>query len=264
MDFSFKKVFLCLMAAVLLLNFGGLSQGSTQGGVLRIRVAEYPPQYYRDASGNWTGIDVELGRALAEAAGLSVEFLELPWSRALESMKKGTLDLMMNLSRTPEREKFMHFIGPERVVSMVLVVKEGSESLPVVTMDDLLKVSEQEDRQFGIQQDLFYSQEFNERLRDPAFAKHFDAVVDPALNPRKVLGDRILGFFEDKTAMAYEIAKNPAYEGLAIHPFVLEEEEVYFGISKKITLEKLAALEDAYQKLEADGTFESIRQRSWR
>ncbi len=227
------------------------------------RVWDFPPQYYKDASGNLTGIDVELGRALVEAAGQRIEFVERPWSRALNDMKYGGLDLMMNLSITPERAEYMYFIGPERITRMVLIVKQGDENLPIQNMDDLAMVSEKEGKKIGIQQDAVYSGEFNERLNDPGFAGHFDSIADANLHPRKVAEGRILGFFELENTASYQLKHNPFYNGLALHPFVLQEDKVYFGVSKKVSPYILERLRQAYERLEKDGTFDKIRNKVW-
>ncbi len=70
---------------------------------------------------------------------------------------------------------------------------------------------------------------------------------------------QILGFFDDRITMNYLIKNNPEYAGLSIHPFVLQEDEVYFGISKKISKKIYTRLQNAYEKLEKDGTLDKIR-----
>jgi len=81
---------------------------------LTMRVTEYPPQYFQDENGKWSGIAVELGTALAKEAGCQIIYKSMKWSTALISLKKGGLDLLLNLSYTEEREKFINFIGPAR------------------------------------------------------------------------------------------------------------------------------------------------------
>lgn len=234
--------------------------------VLLICVPEedYAPLTYQDSSGQWTGLDVELTRALLNEAGFTPDFVRLPWSRALEYMKTGEIQLMMNVSKTDERSEFMYWIGPERVSRMVLAVKAGNEGLPITTLDDFPLVAAQQNTRFGIQQDVFYSPEFNDRLNAPDFAAGFELVPQHSLNPNKVLTGHILGFFEEETFLKYMIQQSPEYAGLALHPFVLTQEEVYFGISKKgVSEEARERLQAAYTRLEQNGTFEEIRTRNW-
>jgi len=232
---------------------------------LKIRVSQFPPQYYQDPAGRWTGLDAELARALVEAAGFTPEFVERPWSRALAEMETGELQIMMNLSQTPERAVFMEWIGPERTGQMVLVVKQINAQLPIVTVDDLVTIATQQQSMFGIQQNAFYSEDFNARLEDPQFAKWFDAIADVKLNPKKTTAGHILGFFEDKDSVKYQILHNPDYQGLVIHSFVLSTQDVYFGLSKPgVPPTALKRLQEAYARLEKDGTFAEIRNRDWK
>jgi ABC-type amino acid transport substrate-binding protein len=233
--------------------------------VLKVRVTKFPPQYYQDNLGQWTGLDVELARSLVEKADFIPEFVDRPWSRSLEEMKNGKLHIMMNLSQTPERTEFMEWIGPERYAQMVLVVKKENVSLPIQKFDDFISVGAQKKIQFGIQKNAFYSQEFNDRLENQEFAQWFYPISDANLNPSKTIAGRILGFFEDRDSVKYKLMHDPEYANLAEHPFALAESPVYFGISKAgISPEILARLQKAYTELEKDGTFKEIREKTWK
>lgn len=237
-----------------------------QSESLLIRVTQFPPQYYLDESGNWTGLDVELARALLEKAGFTPEFVERPWSRALQEMETGELDVMMNLSQTPERSAYMAWVGPERQARMVLVVKQENVNLPIETIDDLAPVAQKNNMRYGIQQDAFYSQEFNDRLEaDAEFALWFETVTEAQLNPRKTASGRILGFFEDYDSVRYKLANDPEYAGLALHSFIISESPVYFGVSMAgVSPEALERLQAAYTQLEQDGAFDAIRNAEWK
>jgi len=252
-----------LSVALILALVVSASFGNAADNIIKIRVRDFPPQYFQDTAGNWTGLDVELAKALVEGAGFKAEFLALPWTRALNNLETGDLHMMMNLSMTPERSLYMYWIGPERKSYMALVVSRENVSLSIMSLDDLVTVSDSLKMNFGIQHDFFYSPEFTERMKDSNFARHFEAVSDGALQPRKVKNNRIIGFFEDRTTMAYQIKNSPEYSGLAIHPFVLHEENVYFGVSRKLDIRKLDLLYESYQKLERNGTLEKIRNRVW-
>ena len=102
---------------------------------------------------------------------------------------------------------------------------------------------------FGIQQDLFYGPEFSKKILDPEFGRFFEIIADSKLNPRKVKAGRILGFFEDKITMEYQIKSREDLAGLGIHPFILQEEELYFGVSREVSIKTLNSLQAAYIKL---------------
>lgn len=147
---------------------------------------------------------------------------------------------------------------------MALVVKQENEGLPIQDLEDLAAVSRQYKLNFGIQQDAHYSTAFAERMQDPLYARHFETIVDARLNAKKLAAGRILGFFEDRDSMAYQLRHNPDFKGLTLHAFVLREEPVFFGISKRgVSAEVLERLQRAYEALEADGTFAAIRRWKW-
>jgi ABC-type amino acid transport substrate-binding protein len=233
--------------------------------VVRIPDKPSPPFYYQDEKGEWTGLEVEMARALLKEAGYEPKFIGLPWSRALDSMKDGTIQMMMNLSQTEERSQFINWIGPERKSRMILAVRRENKDLPVQTIDDLALVASQMNSKFGIKQDTVYSPEFNERLKDPEFAKWFETVPDELLNPPKVVNGRILGWFQDETMVRYMIATTPEYAELVIHAFALAEGEVYFGFSKiSVPDDLVKKLQAAYEILQNNGVFDEIRSREWK
>ncbi len=237
--------------------------GNAGESTIIVRVADYPPQYYKDTTGRWTGIDVELARALVVEAGFTPEFIEVPWGRALEEMKNGRLHLMTTLSKTPERATFMHWIGPERMSEMVLVVKQANKNLPIATLDSLIAIAEERSLKIGMQHNVYYGEVFAGRLMEDAFAIHFESVATSALNPRKTRAGRILGFFEDKITMQYQIKHNREYAGLATHHFTLNEEPVFFGVSRSVPAPTLNRLKEAFDRLERSGELDQIRAQVW-
>ena len=239
----------------------GISGPCAAAEIIRMRVTEFAPNYFmRD--GRWIGLDVELAEAVVHEAGFEIEFRDLPWSRALSYMKSGDLDLMANLTRTPERESFMLFIGPERLSTRVLIVRTENVNLPINSLDDLVSVSRRQNKPFGIQIDAKYSPEFDARLAsDKAFAAVFDPVSPGALLPKKLIAGRDLGFFEDSNYAAYQLKYSPDFKGLSIHPFALSADPVFLGVRKSLDPAAARKLEDACQKLERNGTLEKIRMR---
>lgn len=229
---------------------------------IRVRVAQFAPNYFLQ-DGRWIGLDVELAEAVVEEAGFAAEFVELPWSRALACIESGKLDLMTNLSRTPDREALMDFVGPERISKRVLVVRRENLALRINGLDDLVSAAARTGLKFGIQTDAKYSVAFDRRLaHDPAFANSFETVSQGALLPKKVAAGRNLGFFEDENYVAYQLRTNPDFRELAVHPYVLSIEPVYFGLSKHLDDVTRHRLETAFARLERNGTLAGIR-RHW-
>jgi ABC-type amino acid transport substrate-binding protein len=249
----------CLTALVLLFVAPhGFAYGAD---IIRVRVTDFAPNYFINNK-HWTGLEVELAEALVAEAGFSIEFVNLPWSRALAYMQNGQLDVMMNLSRTPDREAFMNFIGPERISTRVLIMRRENLDLHIDNLDQLVEAAQARDLKIGIQKDAKYSDEFDSRLTsDPSFAAHFDQVSQGALLAKKTRAGHNLGFFEDLNYAAYQLKHSPDFADLAIHPFVLSVSPSYFGLSKRLAPAKFDRLQAAFERLEKNGTLARIRAR---
>lgn len=226
-----------------------------------MRVADWPPLYYKGLDGNWTGMSVDIGKAVIEAAGFRTTFAEIHWEGAINRIRKGDIHLMMNLSRTDERSEFLHWLGVEDTAHMVLIVKEENLNLGVHNLEDLVKVCTEQKKKFGIQGKVFYGDNFQRRMEtDETFRDCFEPIDKAVLNMNKTLGNRILGFFEQELPIRYRIKTDPTYRGLAIHPFVLTRATAYIGVSRKgVDEATLSRLQQGYEKVVGDGTLERIK-----
>lgn len=96
--------------------------------------ADYPPFTYRDSTANFTGLDIEAARWIAERQGFEVGFVPVPWDRVLEAFMDGHIDMVYSgMTITPEREKEVAFTIPYFTVTKSVAVRSGSN----VTLDDL-------------------------------------------------------------------------------------------------------------------------------
>jgi len=233
--------------------------------VVTVRVAEFPPVYFKDEEGHWTGLSVELAEAIILAAGLKPEWVELPWSRALLQLKQGNLMYMTNLYNTESRSMFLHWVGPLRVSKMSLFVQQENKSLDITTLDDFITVCHEQKKQFGIQRDIKYPDAFVLRMSDDSeFRNCFEVVPNVSFNIKKTAKNRILGFFESGFEMEYQIRTDPEFTNLVAHPFVFSSESstLFHGVSKKaVSLELLKKLQDGYVQCIEDGTIRRIVQK---
>ena len=111
----------------LLLITSGLALG--QDCRLRVGWEEwYPLIHERD--GQLAGSEFVLLSTLAKQANCQLEFIELPWIRALKSLQNGDIDLLYGASKTPEREAFAQFSRPYRVEQMLLLTQREGPSQP--------------------------------------------------------------------------------------------------------------------------------------
>lgn len=106
-----------------------------QAGVLHASVnAIYAPMEYKDAAtGTLTGLDVDLGEALARKLGLRIDWSESAFEQLIPSLKTGRADLLISgLTDTPARQETMDFVdylktGPQFYVLAASSAKAASD-----------------------------------------------------------------------------------------------------------------------------------------
>src|SRR5512136_933018 len=94
---------------------------------------ENPPYEFIE-NGRPTGFNVELMRAVADAAGADVEFRLGPWSQVRADLEHGKIDALAGMYYSEERSKLIDFSVPHTLVTAGLFVRRGS---PVRTIDDM-------------------------------------------------------------------------------------------------------------------------------
>lgn len=81
----------------------------------------FPPFEFFDASGTAVGITPDFLALIARNLGVRFEAVRYPtWTEALAAMRRGEVDLLGTLTRTPEREAFLTFSSTYLAVPYVL------------------------------------------------------------------------------------------------------------------------------------------------
>ncbi len=71
------------------------------------------PPFNFNKEGRPQGLSVDFMNLLASKTGLEVEYVSGPsWNEFLEMMKSGELDVMLNIVKTPERQKYLLYTPP--------------------------------------------------------------------------------------------------------------------------------------------------------
>lgn len=90
----------------------------------------FPPYTYHDESGELTGMDVELGRAVAGKLGVEAEFVEASWDALLIGMDSGRFDTVINsVSITEERSQKYDFSAPYCYIARHVVTRAEDDSI---------------------------------------------------------------------------------------------------------------------------------------
>lgn len=137
-----------LRAVAGLLAFGGASAAVSAAGGTRIRLAlngHFPPLSFFDDQEQLRGLLVDELRLMADAAGLAIDFVDLPWARGQQMVRAGELDAFCTIP-TQERRNYVLFAPtPLFVEESVLICRADDPRITrTSTIDDLkgLRIAE--------------------------------------------------------------------------------------------------------------------------
>lgn len=105
--------------------------------------ATYAPMEYMDDKGNIVGIDIEIVDAIAEAAGIEIEYKNYGWEPLFPAVKSGEVDLAVSsITITEDRQKEFDFSDPYFEANQLILVPEDSKIANFAELKDK-KVSAQ-------------------------------------------------------------------------------------------------------------------------
>jgi His/Glu/Gln/Arg/opine family amino acid ABC transporter permease subunit len=126
-----------MLIAMLLTAACGPSANNTtepvkSAGVLRVGTeGVYSPFSYHDpATGQLTGYDVDVARAVGKKIGVNVEFVETPWDSIFAALEANRFDVVANeVTITPERKAKYDLSEPYSVGEGVIVTRADDHSI---------------------------------------------------------------------------------------------------------------------------------------
>jgi polar amino acid transport system substrate-binding protein len=240
----FKLGFICLY-------FIAFSSLSCQ---LDVRLEQFSPESQKSKQNNWVGIDIELTQALLNEAECSFNVLEVSWARALIMLTSGKLDLILNMSKTSEREKDYYFIGPIRNETIVFATYENNR-VPINTIEDIVKL----DKPIAIQRNAYYGEEIQYYLQHKYYKESFVHVANNETKLRLLKRGRISGFLEAKRNIIHGINNDENYKGVWFPDVIIHQNPTYFAFSKKSINKALKQkISEGFSRLVARGEIDKI------
>ena len=215
----------------------------------------YPPISFTDDNGKWLGTDIAYIDMLMAEAGCSYKLVSAPLGRGVKMVERGVIDMALDISRLPEREKGLYFVGPQRMETILLVSRVGS--IPTVSSwEDMRKLKANLVRQRG----AYYGDELEFALKqNPQLAAAILAIADNEAIVDIVNKGRADGFFVESSYWHYMKATNPAFANLELHPLVINAEPVYFAFSKEsVSPEFLERISRAYERIKQSDKYMTI------
>ena len=89
--------------------------------------ATYAPMEFMDEKGEIVGIDIDIVKAVAEAAGFEVEFKNYGWEPLFPALDGGEVDFAVSsITITKERQESFDFSEPYFIANQLILVPEDS------------------------------------------------------------------------------------------------------------------------------------------
>lgn len=241
-----------ILYLLVIMSFSNLVVAQCQ---IDVRTTSFPPYYIIDNTNNYLGLEIELINALLKEANCQASFKKMPWKRGLQLLKISGVDLMAGMSISDQRKPYVKFIGPIRKETIVLLVP-SNRHLSISSLDDLKHLI----KPVGIVRGLYYGAKFAHKFKqDHVFKTKFYVANSTQNNLDNLLNQRLSAVVGDFFYIVHWLKVNKLTANYEIHPFYLNTDNVYFGISKRnVSTENMAKLMAANARLLNSGAYQQI------
>jgi ABC-type amino acid transport substrate-binding protein len=217
-----------LLGLVLML----LAQGAAAQQQMTIKVAfeDWPPWMITTPEGTLRGgAAVDFLNETMLQMGIQGRYINLPFVRALKELDKGSIDVLMLVAHSPERDSYMVFsdaVLNER--TLFCYSKQRSAGFTWSRLEDLARYN------VGITRGYTYS---GQRAAIVSHAKSVEDSVSDEQSLVRLLAGRVdVAVFFESTVPAFLTKYPQAKQELRCHSKALMETQLHFGISKKSAL----------------------------
>ena len=88
--------------------------------------ADYPPYNFNE-NGKPKGFSIDYLNLLADRLGIKIHYISgYSWAEYMDMAKNNKIDVMLNIMRTPQREKFLHFTQPYAGTKKAIFTNDSS------------------------------------------------------------------------------------------------------------------------------------------
>jgi len=217
------------------------------GGSLKIRIALNHAPPFRVVDGcNCTGIYCDIIRSAAHEIDADLEFIRVPFKRALIMMKTGDADMMLGPNKNPERESYMVYLINAPLPRADKAFYVSPDSTPIQRYEDLYK------KTIGVLRGAVHSIRFD---KDTAIKRYKLNSYESGI--RMVLARRIEVIIMPEFIGDYTLRKLGI--NLKKSSYLIKGNISYFTISKKSSLiSKMKIIEEALMALAKKGIIQDI------
>ena len=209
---------------------------------------KYPPFSFYSSDGKLVGFDVDVSREVAKKMGKELEIVTTEWDGILAGLLSGRYDAIIgSMAITPERAEKVNFSIPYYISGAQLFVHKDRE-------EEITDASDLKNGKVGVVLGTTFEHYLTNNFPEMnvvTYKGEVDIYQD-------MLNDRLDGFVTDRLVGMYQIKQ-------AEMPFVpagplLYEERMAIPVEKDRTV-LLSNINDALRKMQADGTFQELREK---
>lgn len=215
---------------------------------LRIAIeANTPPFNFRDASGQPSGFEVELGQILARELDVNASFVVVEQADLLPGVESGKYDIALNqVATSAELEQRLDFSIPYSYTSAQLIVRQ-EEKRPLRTLEAFKGHS------LGVVQGSQFAAQA--RAVEGVDLRSYQDAIQPI---KEVADDQIDAAIGDRLLVPYAIreSKLPVTEGATLGPVM----NLAIPFQKNNPAFQ-SALDNALQRVKADGRLSELSQK---
>lgn len=246
--------------AILILGFAGSGRAEAEECVKTVRWADAPPYSSLGADGEIHGSEADLLREALRRMGCRPKFVDLPWGRALDDLRRGRLDILPGAYRNEEREAFALFSQPvNRTRNIVFIKKSASAGRKLESLEDLQAT----DLRLGFMDRSDYGEAWTRLTQDPAFHARLFPVTNPPSVWHMMKAGRLEAAIEDEVTGLTELAAQGMAEEIAPSGIVVSDRPDHIAFSKIATKpEFVARFDKVLAEMKQDGSFLAVLQRN--
>lgn len=243
-----KKTSLIVVSVLVLAGILLSACGQSSAGTIKVATdATFPPFEIVDEKTNeLTGFDVELMKAIADKAGLKIEFVNTPFDSVIAGVTNCTYDVAIAaISASDERKVVMNFSDPYINAGQIVVIRKDETG--ITSKDDLAGKT--------VAAQLGTTGEIEAKKIPNVTYKPYDSYELAFLDLSNNQIDAVIADYP--TALAY-IGKNPETLTTTGSVFTDESYAIAFCKTKTDLLDKVNA---GLKAVIADGTVTALEQK---
>ncbi|QYF94277.1 transporter substrate-binding domain-containing protein [Massilia sp. PAMC28688] len=246
---------LAAMAAMLLCTMARADEGCSKP--ITITSGEWAPYNYVDERGRYTGMDVELSRAIVREAGCTlVELARMPPMRNTHLFEIGKVDMMAGASRTPERSRTAFFSLPYRTEKVRLFAPAAiaSRYMHVKSFSDVMR-----ERLTVLAPRIgWYGQDYHAHMAELKSDNRLSQFNEFPDGIKMLAAGRAVLILGDQASVIHAAASGGIK--VAALPFGLVDAPIHLMLNKQtMTAGDVRRLDAAIERLRRKGVIERIR-----